>query len=288
MATRCCTHHADLLGVLQVEAVALGHAAVDGHLDPHHLVHQPAPQGHTALRTHADTSMAVAAAPQRAVVVQAAASACPPLLALLPGPPSPPPPPPMLGPLHLPPQLVTPDAALAALHATYPHGAAMSCSQEAGFAAGLRGVAGRHSLIAPSVEEVQRELVLCVDDPHKEEAVVLQLRHRQVGDVIVRQLAVAERDAARGVGGGQLPRRVHHDDVELARRDERAPVVGDDVGVDGDAVRRDLRYRAHHEVACGLPSTHLLYKQGRMAHGEDVAGRQAGRHRGGAGFAMHA
>lgn len=31
-----------LLGVLQVEAVALGQPPVDGHLDPHNLIHQPA------------------------------------------------------------------------------------------------------------------------------------------------------------------------------------------------------------------------------------------------------
>jgi hypothetical protein len=39
---------ARLLGVLQVEAVALGQAAVDGALDPRHVVHKPV---HTAGRT---------------------------------------------------------------------------------------------------------------------------------------------------------------------------------------------------------------------------------------------
>lgn len=49
-----------------------------------------------------------------------------------------------------------------------------------------------------------------------------------------------QRDTSRGIGGGELPRRVHHDDIELGGGDEPAPVVGGDVGMDWDAVRRHL------------------------------------------------
>lgn len=52
-----------------------------------------------------------------------------------------------------------------------------------------------HSLVAPLVEQVQAELVLGVDDPHKQQAVLLQPRDGQLRDVLVRQL--------RGGGGGR-------------------------------------------------------------------------------------
>ena len=56
------------------------------------------------------------------------------------------------------------------------------------------------------------------------------------------QVAAGEEALAScGVGGRELPGRVHHDDIELGRLYERAPVVGGDVGVDGDAVRRHLQ-----------------------------------------------
>lgn len=48
------------------------------------------------------------------------------------------------------------------------------------------------SLIAPVLEEVQRELVLGVDDPDEQEAVALELRHRERHNVCVRQLTVAK------------------------------------------------------------------------------------------------
>lgn len=51
---------------------------------------------------------------------------------------------------------------------------------------------GRGARIAPALKEIQRELVLGIDHPHKQEAIALQLRHRQINDVIICQLAVAQ------------------------------------------------------------------------------------------------
>ena len=72
-------------------------------------------------------------------------------------------------------------------------------------------------------------------------------------------LAVPERDAAGGVGGGQLPGRVHHDDVKLGAGYEAAPVVGGDVGVDGDAVRRHLPLGAVQVVDRTIPPVQALH-----------------------------
>ena len=61
-------------------------------------------------------------------------------------------------------------------------------------------------------------------------------------DVSVGELRVAESDTSSGIGGGQLPRGVHHDDIELCCRYEVAPVHGGDVSVEGDALRGDLPF----------------------------------------------
>ncbi len=63
-----------------------------------------------------------------------------------------------------------------------------------------------------------------------------------------------------GIGSGQLPGRIHHDDIELCRCDERRPVIGHNVGMDGDAVWGHLPlagvqviYIAQREVDALLP-----------------------------------
>jgi hypothetical protein len=53
-------------------------------------------------------------------------------------------------------------------------------------------------------------------------------------------LCKSRRSTSSWVGSGQLPGRIHHDDIELCGVDERGPVIGHDIGMDGDAVRRDL------------------------------------------------
>ena len=49
------------------------------------------------------------------------------------------------------------------------------------------------SLVAPVLEEVEGEVVLGIDDPDEEEAISLQLGHRQRHNVCISQLAVAQR-----------------------------------------------------------------------------------------------
>lgn len=53
-------------------------------------------------------------------------------------------------------------------------------------------------------------------------------------------LCEKRRSTSSWVGSGQLPGWIHHDDIELCGVDERGPVIGHDIGMDGDAVRRDL------------------------------------------------
>lgn len=59
---------------------------------------------------------------------------------------------------------------------------------------------GGDSHVAPAVEEVKAELVLGVDDPHEEQAVLLQLGDGQVLDVAVGQLAVPAHKGEEGPG----------------------------------------------------------------------------------------
>ena len=53
-------------------------------------------------------------------------------------------------------------------------------------------VVGGNARVAPSLEEVQGELILRVDDPYEEEAVSLQLGNRKVLYVSICQLAVSQ------------------------------------------------------------------------------------------------
>ena len=47
--------------------------------------------------------------------------------------------------------------------------------------------------VAPALKQVERELVLCVDDPDEQEPLRLQAGYGQVQDVTVSQLAVSQR-----------------------------------------------------------------------------------------------
>ena len=61
---------------------------------------------------------------------------------------------------------------------------------------------GKHLPVAPTLEEVQSECVLGIDDPDEQEAIGLQLGHGQMLDVSVIQLAVTQGHPSRWVGGG--------------------------------------------------------------------------------------
>ena len=61
---------------------------------------------------------------------------------------------------------------------------------------------GTHSLISPLVKEVQAELVFGIDDPHKQQPVLLQLRDGQLRDVLVRQLQQQRKVCGAGRGEG--------------------------------------------------------------------------------------
>ena len=94
-------------------------------------------------------------------------------------------------------------------------------------------------LVTPLLELLEGPLVLRIDDPDEDEAVLLELGDGEVRDGVVGELAVSEGHASGRVRGGELPGRVHHDDVEIGVLVELAPVVGDDVGVDRDALGRN-------------------------------------------------
>lgn len=114
---------------------------------------------------------------------------------------------------------------------------------------------GLHLRVAPGIEQVQRELVLCIDDPDEEEPAALQRRDRQVLYVTIRELAVPQRHSTSRVGGRQLPGGVHHDDVKLRGCRQARPVVGGDIGMDGNAVGRNLK-RSQEELTwspCNMP-----------------------------------
>jgi len=59
--------------------------------------------------------------------------------------------------------------------------------------------------VAPLLEELQRQPVLGVDDPHEEQPVLLQQVDGQRRDDVVAQLRIAQRHSARRVRRGQHP-----------------------------------------------------------------------------------
>ena len=65
-----------------------------------------------------------------------------------------------------------------------------------------------------SFEELKGELVLVVDDPDEEEAILLDRRHWQCVDQRISQGIVGDGNTTSWVSRGELPWRVHRDDVE--------------------------------------------------------------------------
>ena len=65
-----------------------------------------------------------------------------------------------------------------------------------------------------SFEELEGELVLVVDDPDEEEAILLDGRHWQCVDQRISQGVVGDGNTSSWVSRGELPWRVHRDDVE--------------------------------------------------------------------------
>mmetsp|Transcript_6768 Transcript_6768/g.18912 ORF Transcript_6768/g.18912 Transcript_6768/m.18912 type:complete len:214 (+) Transcript_6768:1699-2340(+) len=76
-----------------------------------------------------------------------------------------------------------------------------------------------HKGVSPLLHKLKRKLVLCVDDPHEQEAILLQRREWDLLNESVRELLVPDRNTTSGVRSGQLPGRISHDHVkELACR----------------------------------------------------------------------
>mmetsp|Transcript_6223 Transcript_6223/g.13605 ORF Transcript_6223/g.13605 Transcript_6223/m.13605 type:complete len:364 (+) Transcript_6223:461-1552(+) len=99
-----------------------------------------------------------------------------------------------------------------------------------------------HKLVAPFLKLVQGPLVLCINDPDEEKAVLLKLRNGQVGDIVVAELAVTKGHATGGVCSCKLPRRVHHDHIELCMTIQLVPAVSGDISVNRYTVWRHLPF----------------------------------------------
>lgn len=75
---------------------------------------------------------------------------------------------------------------------------------------------GIYNFIPPLFHQPDCEGILCVDCPDDQHSVFLQLGHRYSFDKLVAKGVVLDSDPSGGLGSGQLPWRVHHDDVEVA------------------------------------------------------------------------
>ena len=66
-----------------------------------------------------------------------------------------------------------------------------------------------HQFVAKLVKQLKSDSVLGVDDPDKEEAVLLKLVERQVNNLGIAECVVCYRDTSCGIGARELPWRVH-------------------------------------------------------------------------------
>ena len=71
-----------------------------------------------------------------------------------------------------------------------------------------------HQFVAKLVKQLKSDSVLGIDDPDKEEAVLLKLVERQVNNLGIAECVVCYRDTTSLVGARELPWRVASDDVE--------------------------------------------------------------------------
>lgn len=60
------------------------------------------------------------------------------------------------------------------------------------------------------------ELEFGVDDPDEDKALFLQQWYRNEFDSFVAETGVLNGDSSRGLTGGESPRRIHHDHIELS------------------------------------------------------------------------
>lgn len=129
-------------------------------------------------------------------------------------------------------------------------------------------------LVAPVAHHLAGHGVLRIDDPvhssvpHKEEACLLKSSDRQSRDQVVCQGRVTNRDASGRLRRRELPRRIHHDNVEKPasvlhlRLDEPVEVELGDISVD--------RHRLEWSVAdsfssIGGYSCSCLFLRGRLS-----------------------
>lgn len=91
------------------------------------------------------------------------------------------------------------------------------------------------------IQQVQGELIFRIDHPDEEEPILLQTVHWKGLYIRIRKLRVAQCNASGGVGSGELPRGIHHDDIKLTRLDEWLPVVGSHIRMDGNTVWWNLQ-----------------------------------------------
>ena len=171
------------LGMLQVVAMRLGHAAIHSQLDPGNLVHQPACHSSVASQQAPQGMPLPGAASTRAYIRQSEASqhrqrycngCCNTCM--------------VFGTLSCLCDPIT-FSSRAAKHAPCPvhsHGTPVQLLRHAS----LLGLA--HSRVAPLSKQLESKSKAGIDDPHKEVAMVLQLWHWQIQDVLIRQLIVPQ------------------------------------------------------------------------------------------------
>lgn len=75
-----------------------------------------------------------------------------------------------------------------------------------------------HQLIPPLLHQFDSKGVLRIDCPDDQHPIFLQFSHRNLLNELIAQGIVLNGDSPGGLGSGQFPGWVHHDDIEVALR----------------------------------------------------------------------
>ena len=96
-----------------------------------------------------------------------------------------------------------------------------------------------HDFVVPVFKHFYSERKLSIDCPDQKEPILLKSLDRNILNSLVAETIVLDGDSSRGLGGAELPWRIHHDDiksplskVDLAL-DQAVPVEVLDVCTDG-------------------------------------------------------
>mmetsp|Transcript_42218 Transcript_42218/g.108726 ORF Transcript_42218/g.108726 Transcript_42218/m.108726 type:complete len:278 (-) Transcript_42218:149-982(-) len=93
-----------------------------------------------------------------------------------------------------------------------------------------------HKGVSPLLHLLDRPIVTCIDHPDEDKAFILHFVYRNICNMLVRQLMVANCNSSCRLRAGKLPWRIHHDHIKLHAAAKRLEIKRTHICSDGHRV----------------------------------------------------